>query len=112
MPPRDVVRWSKVGLRWSSLSRQNIGLILLGIDETANIKGSGKFPKPFINHDAGVSFDDLRTLMDHKDRKMTDHYVIEDRQAVGLQLNKIPRLIRNKIALSVHSGQGIKKDLA
>ncbi|HUU26352.1 MAG TPA: tyrosine-type recombinase/integrase, partial [archaeon] len=44
--------------------------------------------------DAGVSLDDIRPLMGHKDRKMTDHYITEDRVAVGMQLNKIPVLRR------------------
>lgn len=42
--------------------------------------------------DAGVSLDDIRPLMGHKDRKMTDHYITEDRFAVGQQLDKIPML--------------------
>ena len=42
--------------------------------------------------DAGVSLDDIRPLMGHKDRKMTDHYITEDSLAVGKQLDKIPIL--------------------
>ena len=52
--------------------------------------------------DAEVGLEDIRVLMGHRERKMTDNYITEDRNIVGMQLDKIPRLNRQKSPGSNH----------
>ncbi|MCP4726722.1 MAG: site-specific integrase [bacterium] len=65
-------------------------------------------------YEAGISLDNIRTLMGHRDRATTDRYVTNDLSYAGELLKAMPRLdrsatLKQKSPISVKSGASASK---